>query len=113
MPLTCYVGRVTPSYCGRNVRKHSSNLISNTSQTRTIDTHEKLRSKPSSSAVGHSFIAVVGDMIMDVVFESERMPALDASSLADKPGGKGSNTAVAIYRAQHKKPINGQAEGQS
>jgi ribokinase len=47
-------------------------------------------------------------MIMDLIFEAERMPnldeSLDASSLSYKSGGKGSNTAVAIYRAQHKNP---------
>ena len=67
-------------------------LVSDTSQTRTIDAQEKLRSKPSSSAVGRSFIAVVGDMIMDLVFESERMPSLDespdASSLAYDPAAR-------------------------
>lgn len=56
----------------------------------------------------HAVIAVVGGAIMDMVFETERMPdldeSLDASSLAYKPGGKGSNTAVAIYRAQHPNP---------
>ena len=57
-------------------------------------------------------IAVVGGAIMDLVFEVERMPdndeSLAASSLVNKPGGKGSNTAIAIYRAQHEKPV---AEG--
>jgi ribokinase len=58
-------------------------------------------------------IAVVGGAIMDLVFEVERMPdndeSLAASSLVNKPGGKGSNTAIAIHRAQHEKPA---AEGQ-
>jgi hypothetical protein len=49
-------------------------------------------------------------MIMDLVFEALRMPelgeSLDASSLAYKPGGKSSNTSVAIYRAQHNKLID-------
>lgn len=53
-------------------------------------------------------IAVIGGAIMDLVFEAERMPdldeSLDALSLAYKPGSKGSNTAVAIYRAQHPNP---------
>lgn len=45
---------------------------------------------------------------MDLVYETTRMPdldeSLDALSLAYKPGGKGSNTAIAIYRGCHKKP---------
>lgn len=68
----------------------------------------KLRS--DTDTVSTCAIAVVGGMIMDLVFEAERMPlldeSLDASSLAYKPGGKGSNTSVAIYRAQHNKPID-------
>lgn len=56
----------------------------------------------------HAVIALVGGAIMDMIFETERMPdldeSLDASSLAYKPGGKGSNTAVAIYQAQHPNP---------
>ena len=59
---------------------------------------------PADQAV----VAVVGGMIMDLIFETERMPApdesLDAKSLVYKPGGKGSNTAVAIYRTQHNRP---------
>ncbi len=72
----------------------------------------KLRSDMNTVASG--VIAVVGGMIMDLVFEAERMPqldeSLDASSLAYKPGGKGSNTCVAIYRAQHNKPIKNLAK---
>lgn len=53
-------------------------------------------------------IAVVGGAIMDLVYEVERMPerddSLDALSLSFKPGGKGSNTAVAISRGQRNKP---------
>ncbi|PVH73324.1 Ribokinase-like protein [Cadophora sp. DSE1049] len=68
----------------------------------------KLRSDTNS--VSTCAIAVVGGMTMDLVFEAKRMPrlgeSLDASSLAYKPGGKGSNTSVAIYRAQHNKPID-------
>lgn len=45
---------------------------------------------------------------MDLIFEAERMPklgeSLGASSLAYKPGGKGSNKAIAIYRTQHNNP---------
>lgn len=56
----------------------------------------------------HAVIAVVGGANMDIIFEAERMPdlgeSLDASSLVYKPGGKGSNTAVAIYRAQNLNP---------
>jgi ribokinase len=68
--------------------------------------------KPRSEAntVASSVIAVIGGMTMDLVFEALHMPepgeSLDASSLVYKPGGKGSNTSVAIYRAQHNKPIN-------
>lgn len=54
-------------------------------------------------------IAVIGGAIMDLMFEAERMPeideSLDASSLKYAAGGKGSNTAVAISRAQHERPI--------
>lgn len=69
----------------------------------------RLRSATSvNDSTIHAVIAVVGGAIMDMVFETERMPdldeSLDASSLAYKPGGKGSNTAVAIYRAQHLSP---------
>lgn len=53
---------------------------------------------------------------MDLIFEIERMPmldeSLDALSLAYKPGGKGPNTAVAIYRAQHQKPIDNMQQQQ-
>lgn len=53
-------------------------------------------------------VAVVGGAIMDLVFKIERMPdddeSLDAQSLQIKPGGKGSNSAIAIYRAQHERP---------
>lgn len=45
---------------------------------------------------------------MDTVFETERMPdlgeSMDAISLANYPGGKGANTAIATYRASHNKP---------
>ena len=45
---------------------------------------------------------------MDLVYETERMPgpdeSLDALSLVYKCGDEGSNTAVAIYRAQHDEP---------
>ncbi|KKA22723.1 hypothetical protein T310_3266 [Rasamsonia emersonii CBS 393.64] len=53
-------------------------------------------------------IAVVGGLNMDTVFETERMPdlgeSMDAISLANYPGGKGANTAIATYRASHNKP---------
>ncbi|TKA72635.1 hypothetical protein B0A55_05980 [Friedmanniomyces simplex] len=66
----------------------------------------KLRS--TSKSTGYGVIAVVGGAIMDLVYETERMPRLDESvdalSLAYKPGGKGSNTAIAIYRGQRNKP---------
>ncbi len=58
--------------------------------------------------VASSVIAVVGGMIMDLLFEALRMPelgeSLDASSLAYKPSGKGSNTSIALYRAQYNNP---------
>ncbi|KAF2971960.1 hypothetical protein GQX73_g1513 [Xylaria multiplex] len=67
----------------------------------------------SSSAV----IAVVGGVIQDLIFEIERMPAnnesLDATSFAYMLGGKGSNTSVAIYRAQHKEPVDHSSAGKS
>lgn len=47
---------------------------------------------------------------MDLVYEVTRMldhnESLDALSLVYKPGGKGSNTAIAIYRGCHNKPTS-------
>jgi ribokinase len=55
-----------------------------------------------------SVVAVVGGINMDLVFETERSPdrgeSLDASSILYLPGGKGANTAIALYRASHTKP---------
>jgi ribokinase len=65
------------------------------------------RLRSSKSNTGRAVIAVVGGAIMDLVYETTRMPdvdeSLDALSLAYKPGGKGSNTAIAIYRGCHNK----------
>ncbi len=62
------------------------------------------------SNAGRAVIAVVGGAIMDLVYETTRMPeldeSLDALSLVYKPGGKGSNTAIAIYRGCHNKPTS-------
>jgi len=64
----------------------------------------------------YGVIAVIGGAIMDLVYETERMPeqdeSIDALSLVYKPGGKGSNTAVTIYRGQHKKPKLAAPNGQ-
>lgn len=42
---------------------------------------------------------------MDMVYETDRVPgvgeSMDGNSLANFPGGKGANTAVATYRATH------------
>jgi ribokinase len=47
---------------------------------------------------------------MDLIYKIERMPeddeSLDAKDLEYKAGGKGSNTSIAAYRAQHKKPAD-------
>lgn len=57
-----------------------------------------------------SIIAVVGGINMDLVYETERAPdrgeSLDANSLAYYPGGKGANTAIALYRTSHMKPAD-------
>lgn len=67
-----------------------------------------MRLRSSAKPSGPGVIAVVGGAIMDLVYETERMPeqdeSLDALSLAYKPGGKGSNTAIAISRGQRDKP---------
>ena len=67
----------------------------------------------ASSEEQPAIIAVIGGVIMDLVFQAERMPkldeSLDASSLVYKAGGKGSNTSVAIYRTQHTRPIEQRA----
>lgn len=56
-----------------------------------------------------SIVAVVGGINMDLVFETERPPdrgeSIDASSIFYLPGGKGANTAIALYRASHTKPV--------
>ena len=45
---------------------------------------------------------------MDMILETERIPeqgeSMDSLSWGNYPGGKGGNTAVATYRASHKKP---------
>ncbi|KAK6495856.1 hypothetical protein TWF481_002901 [Arthrobotrys musiformis] len=52
-------------------------------------------------------IAVVGGLNMDMIYCVDRVPNLgeskDAISFAQRPGGKGANTAVAAYRASHVK----------
>ena len=44
-------------------------------------------------------IAVVGGLNMDMIFETERMPnsgeSMDGTSLANYPGGQGTNIAIA------------------
>ncbi|KAL4747500.1 Ribokinase-like protein [Aspergillus terricola var. indicus] len=54
-------------------------------------------------------ISVVGGLNMDLVFQTERMPAIgesmDGTALEYYPGGKGANTAVAAYRASHENPL--------
>ena len=51
---------------------------------------------------------------MDLVFETERAPdkgeSIDANSIAYYPGGKGANTAIALYRTSHTKPADTDAE---
>jgi ribokinase len=68
----------------------------------------RLRSTIKTEAMPAPIIAVVGGLNMDLVFEIERMPdfgeSMDALSVAECPGGKGNNTAIAIYRASHSKP---------
>ena len=53
-------------------------------------------------------IAVVGGLNMDMIFETERMPdlgeSMDSTTLDNLHGGKGGNTAVAVYRASHVNP---------
>lgn len=50
----------------------------------------------------HAWVAVVGSVNMDLVFNTERMPApgetLAASAYRQEPGGKGANQAVAAAR---------------
>jgi ribokinase len=66
-------------------------------------------------------VAVCGGLNMDMVFETDRVPgvgeSMDGNSLANFPGGKGANTAVATYRASHLKPgstaVGAAAEGQA
>ena len=57
-----------------------------------------------------SIIAVVGGINMDLVYETERAPdkgeSLNATSIAYHPGGKGANTAIALYRSSHVKPAD-------
>ncbi|KUJ19455.1 Ribokinase-like protein [Mollisia scopiformis] len=68
-----------------------------------------------------SIFAVCGGLNMDIVMETDRIPytgeSMDTNSLANFPGGKGANTAVAAYRASHLKsgsPARGvAAEGSS
>lgn len=75
----------------------------------------RTRSAENTPSSPGGVIAVIGGIIQDMVFETERMPSndesLDATSLKYLPGGKGSNTSVAIYRAQHKRPISYDSAG--
>jgi len=68
----------------------------------------RLQSTVKTEAMPAPIIAVVGGLNMDLVFEIELMPdfgeSTDALSIAEFPGGKGNNTAIAIYRASHPKP---------
>ena len=69
----------------------------------------QLRSSYRNSDIpASSVVSVVGGINMDLIFETERIPdsgeSMDASSIAYLPGGKGANTAIALYRASHTKP---------
>ncbi|KAJ4304632.1 hypothetical protein N0V90_000158 [Kalmusia sp. IMI 367209] len=65
----------------------------------------------STADVENFVVSVVGGMIMDQFSQAEWMPkndeSLDADGRVYKPGGKGSNTSIAVYRSQYKKPIYG------
>jgi ribokinase len=69
----------------------------------------------ASSAAQPTIIAVIGGINMDLLMKVHRAPdvgeSMDALSLAQLPGGKGANTAVAAYRASHRKPSEGNAAG--
>lgn len=88
---------------GKNRIQFSS--VPNHSQ---IEMTAEMRLRSGSGNAARYVVAVVGGIIMDLVFEVLHMPRLDesirASSLAYEPGGKGSNTSIALYRAQHNKP---------
>jgi len=55
-----------------------------------------------------ALIAVLGGINIDLLIQTERIPApgesISGTSLAKYPGGKGTNTALAVYRASHQKP---------
>lgn len=55
-------------------------------------------------------VAVIGSIGLDSIHVVERMPengeSLNASSMRRLPGGKGANTAVAVYRASRNKPAS-------
>ena len=67
----------------------------------------------SSTVRRSTIIAVIGGINMDLIMEVHRVPdageSMDARSLTQLPGGKGANTAVAVYRASHPKPFKDDA----
>lgn len=72
------------------------------------------RSNPLTAS---PIIAVVGSLTHDIIFETERIPALGESvagtSLVTAHGGKGANIAIAAYRASHKRPKNDKVSSKS
>lgn len=69
----------------------------------------------SRAAMGPPRISIVGGINMDIVLECERIPdqgeSMDSLSMDNFHGGKGANTAIAAFRASHKKPTTSNAKG--
>lgn len=83
-----------------------------------LNSTRAVRSRGTKAAeVSSSIVAVIGGINMDLVFETERIPdpgeSLDAASITYLPGGKGANTAVAVHRASHTKPVRDDGKSDS